>query len=82
MTYFKMPNKKWGVARAKGSDPEQFFVFLINTRGSPFMRTSDFLSESEKDLRSDLANRGISEAEIEALIAHAPILSSAQAQPK
>ena len=44
------------------------------------MRTSDFLSE--KDLRSDLANRGISEAEIEALIAHAPILSSAQAQPK
>jgi hypothetical protein len=80
ITYFKMPNKKWGVARAKGSDPEQFFVFLINTRGSPFMRTSDFLSE--KDLRSDLANRGISEAEIEALIAHAPILSSAQAQPK
>ena len=77
MTYFKMPNKKWGVARAKGSDPEQFFVFLINTGGSPFMRTSDFLSE--KGLRSDLANRGIKEAEIEALIEHSPSLASAKA---
>jgi hypothetical protein len=75
-----MPNKKWGVARVKGSDPEQFFTFLINTTGSPFMRTSDFLSE--EGLRSDLANRGINEAEIETLIEHAPSLTSAQAQPK
>ena len=31
--HFKMPNKKWGVARVKGSDPEQFFIFLINYDG-------------------------------------------------
>ena len=77
-----MPNKKWGVAKVKGIKPERFFIFLINTQGTtgPFMRTSDFLSEDE--LRTDLANRGITEAEIEFLIEHAPILSSSQAQPK
>ena len=77
-----MPNKKWGVAKVKGIEPEQFFIFLRNTEGSkgPFMRTSDFLSEDE--LRADLANRGITNAEIESLIEHAPLLSSSQAQPK
>jgi hypothetical protein len=72
-----LQNAKQEVARVKGSDPEQFFIFLINTTGSPFMRTSDFLSE--KGLRSDLANRGIKEAEIEALIEHSPSLASAKA---
>jgi hypothetical protein len=77
-----MPNKKWGVAKVKGIEPEQFFIFLITTHGTtgPFMRTSDFLSED--DLRTDLANRGIPEAEIESLIERAPILSSSQAQLK
>jgi hypothetical protein len=76
-----MPNKKWGVAKVKGSEPERFFIFLMNAKGSTaFMRTSDFLSEEE--LRLDLANRGINEAEIEALIKHAPNLTSAQAQPE
>jgi hypothetical protein len=52
----------------------------MNGKGSAaFMRTSDFLSEEE--LRSDLANREINEAEIETLIQHAPSLSSAQAEP-
>jgi hypothetical protein len=72
-----MPNKKWGVAKVKGSEPERFFIFLMKAKGST---TSDFLSEEE--LRLDLANRGINEAEIEALMKHAPSLTSAQAQPK
>ena len=63
-----MPNKKWGVAKVKGSRPEQFFIFLALHRSS--VRASDLLSE--EGLRSDLANRGIKEAEIEALIEHAP----------
>jgi hypothetical protein len=77
----QMPIKKWGVAKVKGSEPERFFIFLMNAKGATaFMRTSDFLTEER--LRSDLANRGINEAEIEALIENAPSLTSAQAQPK
>jgi hypothetical protein len=76
-----MPIKKGGVAKVKGSKPERFFIFLMNAKGmTAFMRTSDFLSE--EGLRSDLANRGINESEIEALIQHAPSLTSAQAHPK
>jgi hypothetical protein len=57
-----MPNDKLGVAKVKGIEPEQFFIFLINTEGAkgPFMRTSDFLSEDE--LRSDLESNGIERA--------------------
>jgi hypothetical protein len=73
-----MPNKKWGVAKVKGSEPERFFIFLALHRS--IVRASDLLSE--EGLRSDLANRGIKEAEIEALIHHAPSLPTAQAQPK
>ena len=66
-----MPNDKLGVAKVKGIEPEQFFVFLMNTEGSkgPFMRTSDFLSEDE--LRSDLESNGSTEAEINSLIERA-----------
>ena len=64
----QMPIKKWGVAKVKGSEPEQFFIFLINVDGSN-LRTSDFLSEEE--LRSDLANRSIREMEIESIIERA-----------
>jgi hypothetical protein len=75
-----MPTRKWGVAKVTGSNPKRFFIFLMNGKGSAaFMRTSDLLSEEE--LRSDLANREINEAEIETLIQHAPSLSSAQAEP-
>jgi hypothetical protein len=75
-----MPTRKWGVAKVTGSNPERFFIFLMNGKDSEaFMRTSDFLSEEE--LRSDLANREINEAEIETLIQHAQSLSSAQAKP-
>ena len=56
-----MPVKKWGVAKVEASEPEQFFIFLIDAEGSN-LRTSDFLSEEE--LREDLAFRGISEPEI------------------
>jgi hypothetical protein len=73
-----MLNKKWGVAKVAGSRPEQFFIFLALHRS--MVRASDFLSE--EGLRSDLANRGIKQAEIEALIQHAPSLTSARAQPK
>jgi|HubBroStandDraft_4_1064222.scaffolds.fasta_scaffold03289_8 hypothetical protein len=73
-----MPNKKWGVAKVKGSRPEQFFIFLALHRS--IVRASHLLSE--EGLRSDLANRGIKEAEIEALIEHAPSLTSAHAQPQ
>ena len=66
-----MPNKKLGVAKVKGIEPEQFFIFLMNTEGSkgPFLRTSDFLSEDE--LRSDLESSGSTEAEINSLIERA-----------
>ena len=66
-----MPNDKLGVAKVKGIEPEQFFIFLMNTEGSkgPFMRTSDFLSEDE--LRSDLESNGSTEAEINSLIERA-----------
>jgi hypothetical protein len=59
-----MPNEKWGVAKVKGIEAEQFFIFLMGTEGSkgPITRTSDFLSEDE--LRTELANRGITEPEI------------------
>ena len=67
-----MPNKKWGVAKVKGSRPEQFFIFLALHRS--IVRASHLLSE--EGLRSDLA-KGIKEAEIEALIEHAPSLTSA-----
>jgi hypothetical protein len=60
-----MPIKQWGVAKVKGSEPEQFFIFLIDAEGSN-LRTSDFLSEQE--LREDLACRGFSETEIEPTI--------------
>jgi hypothetical protein len=59
-----MPIKKWGVAKVKGAEPEQFFIFLAVHRSS--VRASDFLSEQE--LRSDLKNRGIHETEIRLLI--------------
>jgi hypothetical protein len=54
----QMPNEKWGVAKVKGIEPEQFFIFLINTEGSkgPLMRASEFLSEEE--LRSDMKSNG------------------------
>ena len=66
-----VPNDKLGVAKVKGIEPEQFFIFLMNTEGSkgPFMRTSDFLSEDE--LRSDLESNGSTEAEINSLIERA-----------
>jgi hypothetical protein len=66
-----MPNDKLGVAKVKGIEPEQFFIFLMNTEGSkgPFMRTSDFLSEDE--LRSDLESNGSTEAEINSPIERA-----------
>jgi hypothetical protein len=64
----EMPIKKWGVAKVKESEPEQFFIFLIDAEGSD-LRTSDFLSQQE--LREDLACRGISETEIEPTIERA-----------
>jgi hypothetical protein len=66
-----MPNEKWGVAKVKGIEPEQFFIFLMNTEGSkgPFMRSSDFLLEGE--LRSELASKGNTEAETNSLIERA-----------
>jgi hypothetical protein len=66
-----MPNEKWGVAKVKGIEPEQFFVFLMNTEGSkgPLMRASEFLSEEE--LRLDLASNGSTEPEINSLIEQA-----------
>jgi hypothetical protein len=62
-----MPVKKWGVAKVEASEPEQFFIFLIDAEGSN-LRTSDFLSE---ELREDLAFRGISEPEIKSTIERA-----------
>jgi hypothetical protein len=67
MTTQNMPIKKWGVAKVKGSKPEQFFIFLDVHRSS--VRASDFYSEEE--LRSDLENRGIRETEIRLLISRA-----------
>ena len=66
-----MPNEKWGVAKVKGIEPEQFFIFLINTEGSkgPLMRASEFLSEEE--LKSDMKSNGSTEAEINSLIERA-----------
>jgi hypothetical protein len=66
-----MPNEKWGVAKVKGIEPEQFFIFLMSTEGSkgPLMRTSDFFSEDE--LRSELKTKGSTQAEIENLIERA-----------
>ena len=63
-----MPNEKWGVAKVKGIEPEQFFIFLINTESSkgPLMRTSDFLLEDE--LRLELKSKGGTEEEINSLI--------------
>jgi hypothetical protein len=58
----QMPIKKWGVAKVKRSEPEKFFIFLIDAEGSN-LQTSDLLSEEE--LRQDLAIRGISETEID-----------------
>ena len=75
MFRFVMSNKKWGVAKVKGAEPEQFFIFLALHRSN--VRASDFLSEEA--LRLDLANRGINEAEIKALIDHAPSAPSPQA---
>jgi len=63
-------------AKVKGSQPERFFIFLALHRS--IVRASDLFSE--EGLRSDLANRGIKEAEIEALIHHAPSLTTAQAK--
>jgi hypothetical protein len=63
-----MPDEKWGVAKGKGIDPEQFFIFLMKpdgTKGS-LMRTSGFFSEDE--LRAELAISGSAEAEIDNLI--------------
>jgi hypothetical protein len=59
-----MPIKKWGVAKVKDGDPEQFFIFLEVHRSSG--RASDFYSEQE--LRSDLENRRIRKTEIQLLI--------------
>jgi hypothetical protein len=66
-----MPNERWGVAKVNGIDPEQFFIFLMNTGGSkgPFMRSSDFLSEEE--LRSELSSKGSTEADTNSLIERA-----------
>jgi hypothetical protein len=66
-----MPNDQWGVAKVKGIEPEQFFIFLVRIDGSkgPFLRTSDFFSEEE--LRSELASKGSTEAEINNLIERA-----------
>ena len=66
-----MPNEKWGVAKVKGIEPEQFFIFLMSTEGSkgPLMRTSDFFSEDV--LRSELKTKGSTQAEIENLIERA-----------
>jgi hypothetical protein len=63
-----MPVRKWSVAKVEASEPEQFFIFLIDAEGSN-LRTSDFLSEEE--LREDLAFRGISEPEIKSTIERA-----------
>ena len=63
-----MTIKKWHVAKVKGSEPEQFFIFLIDAEGSN-LRTSDFLSE--KELRQDLLFRGLSGTEIESTIERA-----------
>jgi hypothetical protein len=59
-----MLTTKWGVAKVKGAEPEQFFIFLEVHRSN--VRASDFLPEQE--LRSDLENRGIRETEIRLLI--------------
>jgi hypothetical protein len=66
-----MSNYKLGVAKVKGIEPEQFFIFLMSTEGSKglFMRTSGFLSE--KELRSDLESNDSTEAEINSLIEQA-----------
>jgi hypothetical protein len=66
-----MSNEKWGVAKVKGIDPEEFFIFLMRADGSKgsLMRTSDFFSEEE--LRSELATRGSTEEEINNLIERA-----------
>ena len=56
------------MVKVKGSEPEQFFIFLTTRDGSK-MRTSDFLSEEK--LRSDLVIRGITDMEIEAVIERA-----------
>jgi hypothetical protein len=63
-----MPIKEWDVAKVKGSEPEQSFIFLIDAEGSN-LRTSDFLSE--KELRQDLLLRGLSETEIKHAIERA-----------
>ena len=57
-----MPINEWDVAKVKESEPEQFFIFLIDAEGSN-LRTSDLLSE--KELRQDLLFRGLSETEID-----------------
>jgi hypothetical protein len=43
-----MSNYKLGVAKVKGIEPEQFFIFLMSTEGSKglFMRTSGFCHEN------------------------------------
>ena len=66
-----MSHKKWGVAKVKGIDPEQFFIFFMKPVGSKgsLMRTSDFFSEEE--LRSELATRGSTDEEISNLIERA-----------
>lgn len=64
----EMPIKKWGVAKVKESEPEQFFIFLIDAEGSS-LRISDFLSEQE--LREDLACKGISGTQIDPTIERA-----------
>jgi hypothetical protein len=66
-----MSYDQWGVAKVKGVESEHFLVFLFNPQGfkSPFMRTSDFLSEQE--LRADLRIKGSADAEMDALFERA-----------
>jgi len=66
-----MPNGKWGVAKVKGIDPEEFFVFLMTegeSKGS-LRRASGFFSE--EGLRAELTRRGSTEDEISNLIERA-----------
>jgi hypothetical protein len=66
-----MQNEKWGVAKVKGIEPEEFFIFLMKADGPrrPLMRMSDFFTEVE--LRSELATKGSTEPEIDNLIERA-----------
>jgi hypothetical protein len=66
-----MQNEKWRVAKVKGIDPEQFFVFLTKEDESKasLRRASGFFSE--EGLRAELTRRGRTEEEINNLIERA-----------